>query len=448
MVRYDATLEDSGKLLRIRAAFPAGGPTRLMVDRGAGEFVAAIHVTGDRGERAPQVIEDTIDTPECARGCTLDYVFDAQGAAESFDDVGFAEATRGAIFAPPSTWLFHPEDPPIRARFELRFTAGKGLDFAWGCFAQGGVFAGSLEDLREPPYAAFGRMSRRALEIGGSRLDVVFVGESTDADKARVLRWITRSAEVLAAYYGRFPTPQATLFVLTGPGAQIGSGSAMGNGGASIIISAGNDATDATFDEDWVLIHEMFHLGFPGLIRRHHWAEEGMATYLEPIARAALGRKTPDAVWVEWLNQMHFGLPRFGEAGLDDTRSWGRTYWGGALFWFMVDRDVREKSGSRRSIRDAMRAVLEDGGNISQRWTIDRLLSTIDRATETDSASRIYREHALRRGDVDLDKLFLELGVRTDGLHAIYDDAAPLAAVRREMVKAPPDRDGGVKGTR
>jgi hypothetical protein len=30
----------------------------------------------------------------------------------------------------------------------------------------------------------------------------------------------------------------------------------------------------------------MVHFGFPSINRRHHWIEEGTATYVEPIARA------------------------------------------------------------------------------------------------------------------------------------------------------------------
>lgn len=34
------------------------------------------------------------------------------------------------------------------------------------------------------------------------------------------------------------------------------------------------------------MTHEMVHLAFPSVPDQHHWIEEGLATYVEPIARA------------------------------------------------------------------------------------------------------------------------------------------------------------------
>ena len=37
------------------------------------------------------------------------------------------------------------------------------------------------------------------------------------------------------------------------------------------------------------MTHEMVHLAFPSVAREHHWIEEGITTYVEPIARAETG---------------------------------------------------------------------------------------------------------------------------------------------------------------
>jgi hypothetical protein len=41
------------------------------------------------------------------------------------------------------------------------------------------------------------------------------------------------------------------------------------------------------------------------------------------------------------------GEPGPGDGGLDDTDSWGRTYWGGALFCLLADVRFRERTGNR-----------------------------------------------------------------------------------------------------
>ena len=38
-----------------------------------------------------------------------------------------------------------------------------------------------------------------------------------------------------------------------------------------------------------MLVHELVHHGMPNLADEHHWMEEGLATYVEPIARAQAG---------------------------------------------------------------------------------------------------------------------------------------------------------------
>jgi hypothetical protein len=55
----------------------------------------------------------------------------------------------------------------------------------------------------------------------------------------------------------------------------------------------------------------------------HHWMEEGMATYIEPIARAEIGRMSPERVWGDFVRHMPQGLPQAGDQGLDHTSTWG-----------------------------------------------------------------------------------------------------------------------------
>jgi hypothetical protein len=53
-------------------------------------------------------------------------------------------------------------------------------------------------------------------------------------------------------------------------------------------ITVGQHVTQADLDDDWVLTHEMIHFGFPSVEERHHWIEEGIATYVEPIPEPRL----------------------------------------------------------------------------------------------------------------------------------------------------------------
>jgi hypothetical protein len=75
--------------------------------------------------------------------------------------------------------------------------------------------------------------------------------------------------------------------------------------------------------------------------RDQNWMEECLATYVEPIASAQAGQLPVRQVWADTILGMSQGQPKQGDLGLDQTRSWGRTYWGGAMFCLVADVEMR-----------------------------------------------------------------------------------------------------------
>ena len=152
--------------------------------------------------------------------------------------------------------------------------------------------------------------------------------------------------------------------------------------GAFTRISVGQATTQKQLDDDWMMTHEFIHMAFPDVSAEsddHHWMEEGMATYIEPIARAQIGRMTPERVWGDFVRDMPQGLPQAGDQGLDRTPTWGRTYWGGALFWLLADVRIREATQNQKGPADAMRGILDAGGNITEDWTVERVVEVGDK---------------------------------------------------------------------
>ena len=163
--------------------------------------------------------------------------------------------------------------------------------------------------------------------------------------------------------------------------------------------------------------------------------EEGLATYVEPIARARAGELSPEKVWRDLVRGLPQGLPRQGDEGLDRTHTWGRTYWGGALFWLLADVEIRERTGNRFGLEHALRAVVAQGGSIAERWALQRALEAGDRATGTKVLQELDAKMASEAVDVDLDSLFRRLGVRLRGETVEFDDRAPLAPIRRAIIE-------------
>ncbi len=74
------------------------------------------------------------------------------------------------------------------------------------------------------------------------------------------------------------------------PGRGVRSGKAWAYRGAALRIVLGEHSTVADLERDRVLVHEMRHLAFPSVPKRHHWIEEGPASCVESIARVQAGQ--------------------------------------------------------------------------------------------------------------------------------------------------------------
>ena len=273
------------------------------------------------------------------------------------------------------------------------------------------------------------------IDVPGGRIDVTIARRSGTPSDAVLLSWVEKAGRAIAAYYGGYPVDRVALTIQAGGPGRIGEGRTMGERGeASIRIVVGAATTPEDLSSNWELVHEMVHLAFPSM-SGHAWIEEGIATYVEPLVRARANLAPADDIW-RWLV---WGLPRGLEGiegrGLDDTRSWNATYWGGALFCFLADVQIRQRTGNRKSLDDALRGIVRDGGDVRVSWPIERALQAGDRATGVPVLEELYAKMARQTMPVDLPGLFRQLGVSSSGDRSggrvTYDDTAPLAAIRR-----------------
>ena len=283
-----------------------------------------------------------------------------------------------------------------------------------------------------------------AVNVCDSAIDVRFEGEPASLTRTDLLNWVRRAGEAVCTYYGRFPVPHVTLDVRVRGGAGVHGGTTYPDGGGYISISLGKETPAAQLNDDWMLTHEMIHLAFPSMAERHHWIEEGISVYVEPIARVQAGQLTAGRMWHDVVRDLAQGEPEAGDKGLDHTPTWGRTYWGGAMFCLLADVRIRQQTGNRKGLQDALRGILAASGNISQDWEIERALATGDKATGTTVLVGLYHEMRDQPDPVDLAALWKELGIRLErnGLIA-FDPAAPLAAVRTAITQAEPATQPG-----
>ena len=275
------------------------------------------------------------------------------------------------------------------------------------------------------------------LRIGGATIDVSLdPAPSADLHKL-VLDWIATAARAITTYYAKFPVPHVAIAVHFHDGEGVNSGRAFGWEHAHISIAVGRSTTAADFADDWTITHEMVHLAFPSVPENHHWIEEGLATYVEPIARVRAGDLLPQKVWGDMVDAMAQGLPKSGDRGLDFTHTWGRTYWGGALYCLLADIEIRKRTGNRFGLENAMRGILKSGGSIEVEWPLARALKVADQAVGVPVLEELYDRMKATPVSPDLDQLWKDLGIERRGKTVVFDDSAPLAAVRRAITESP-----------
>jgi hypothetical protein len=275
------------------------------------------------------------------------------------------------------------------------------------------------------------------IRVHRAAITVLYAGDTALLGRAGLLDWIRRSASIVSAYYGEFPTTPVTITITGVAGDRVMNGQTFGQPHARIGITVGSGVTASRLQGDWILVHEMIHLAAPQLDDSQNWLAEGLATYVEGIARVQAGNLSAADLWGEYVNDMPQGLPEPGDRGLDHTPTWARTYWGGALFCLVADVHIRDQTGNRFGLQDALRAVERDGGGMQALWSAERVFATGDRATGTRVLADLYGTMRDQPAAPDLVALWADLGILPGAKSARFDETARLAPVRR-AITAPP----------
>src|SRR6202021_137520 len=267
--------------------------------------------------------------------------------------------------------------------------------------------------------------------VGSSRIDVHIEGGPMQLSNEELMQWVRIASDSVSTYYGRFPVRDVALGISPTDGRGVRGGRTFGaKEGGRISIHVGKETTVRGLNSDWMLTHEMVHLSFPSMADEHHWIEEGIATYVEPIARVRAKHMDAHEMWFELVRDLHQGLPQSGDEGLDNTHTWGRTYWGGALFCFLADIEIHKQTNNHKGLDDALRGILNAGGDIRYDWPIEKALTVGDQATGVSVLLPLYQKMKNQPYRVDLDALWKELGVERDGDTVKFIDSAPFAKTR------------------
>ena len=437
---YAVRFDGASGTLAVEVRFDASAGAAFYVDRGADDFVLDAVAAPDRDGAAFERVARhgrAFEARACGAGaCRMRYRFDLRAAARELDDLDTATEEAGIYEAPPSTWLLAPTAPPPQATLRFRVATTEPDRFVTGVFPSKnapGAWDLSLDDLWTAPYTAFGRMRVREVAAPGGTIEVAIAPGTLAVTDDQLIRWTNDSARAVSGYFGRFPMPHAAVLLVPGRGPWVGSGKTLAGGGGAIYMRLGETAKWSSYHEDWVLVHEMTHLAFPTAPQGSQWAEEGLATYVEPFARVRVGLLSEEEAWRGLVEGLPNGQPAPGDRGLDHTPTWGRTYWGGALFYFVADVEIRERTQNRFGLEDALRGILAAGGNDAVRWPLETIFATGDKAVGVPVLTELHAKMGAAPYRVDVAALLASLGVDASGPRVRFDPKAPHADIRRAM---------------
>jgi hypothetical protein len=384
--------------------------------------------------------------PACQRRCTLRYRIDlGELATACGEEVDCARRVGDATLSPALAWLAYPS-PKTDVPVSVHVRTPPGTQFASGMHAvddSGRSFAFRSYDLDEGSFSAFGSMRSYRVDVTGGagdpspHVDVTVVGKQKyGMTDEHIREWVDDAAHVVTPLFGRFPVDRTTVFVVPAKGeSEVIFGKVLSLAGASVVLVVGDKMQAAARHHDWVLVHELFHLGFPTFRGEGRWLGEGLATYYEPVLRARAGWTTEPEVYRQFARNMPRGMPARGSSGgLAQREDLDSIYWGGALFCFAADVRIREETRGKHSLDDVIRAALARGGDATKVWTVAEVVRLADQVTKTTVLSEMYDRYAARGERIDLDGLFASLGIDRNGATGGLDDQSRLAWVRRQIL--------------
>jgi hypothetical protein len=437
---YRARLEAYGELV-VEGRFDGATDGEFMIYDELARYVRQFEVAQGDAWQAVELSNASWRVP-CSSGCAIRYRFALRDVAQHDEQPDTAFPSGDAVVSPPSTWLLHPVAEARDGLFELTVDPGPHARFVSAFQPVSGGEANHYQApiaiMDDASFAAFGPLEVTELAVGDSTVQLAVAPFGLGLSTAQVEAWVLTSAGAIASYYqGHLPAKRTLVLVIQG-GGQSTRGLTLGGGGPGVLIRAAERITPASTRDDWVVTHELLHANFPDVGPAHSWLSEGLSTYLEPIIRARAGLVSEAKVWRDMIDGMPKGLPEPDDEGLENTRTWGRTYWGGAMFCLLADLELREKTGNRHSLDDVLLAIGKTGDTDEDYWPIERVLEMAERATRTQVLRDLYERLGKKPGTVDLNQLFTRLGVRVQGDSVVFDEHAPLAALRKSIAARRP----------
>jgi hypothetical protein len=260
-----------------------------------------------------------------------------------------------------------------------------------------------------------------SVKRAGSTLDVD-INEAFDAAGTTALRqWLQHIGTALEGVYGHWPrshwrvsvSPTSASSADPIPWAQVHRGP----------VDRVEFHTTATPDaraliENWTGYHELAHLLIPYSGKGSRWFSEGLASYYQNLLQARSGVITEAAMW----QKLHEGFIRGQEQSqfseqtlsqlsstLSENRAFMRVYWSGAWYFLVADTRLRQQSGGKLGLDQALLALNECCAD--QQLSAQQIVAKLDALNRVVVFQPLYRQLQNSRAIPDHRALYRSLGI-------------------------------------
>lgn len=427
----------------------APGRLRVCADMdGAGEYVRDLEqLAGESGPAQPLPRDGSCWLATLDGAPTrLRYRYDLRSLARDQGSVDYAEQLGDSYIFNDETLLLRPDPlprgqkgPPAAITVEFQLPAGVSLTAPYARLPEPGLrFRLDAEQYDGGNYITVGQVASLGLiRLPHTTVDLNVLRWPRRSSDAALRGWIETAVGAVDRFYGALLHDRVHVLLVPVPGSRKPAlfGSVMRRGLASVVLYIGAGCERFDFSEEWVAVHELFHLGNPLTDGKMSWFVEGFTTYYQDVLRGRLGALTPAATWGDlWDGVRRFCQPRDGvslaeeSAWLRRTHRYTRVYWGGACVALLSDLAIREHSRGQVTLDDVLRSLRQQ--SLRSPVEEEEVVAALDRAAGRPLVKALLKE----RRAIAVREALARLGVIPTGDETVeLRDDAPLAGLRRAM---------------
>lgn len=213
-----------------------------------------------------------------------------------------------------------------------------------------------------------------------------WLDDFTDAERARLTRWISGTQAALESLVG---VPQFDVHIYMrrrdGAGEPVPWAHTRRDDRPGVVFHVDASQSLAEFRADWTAPHELSHLVLPHLGDEHSWFAEGFASYMQYQVMHAMGVLSAAEVAERYRERLgsaraayRFPDLPFVQAAprLRAERKYPVMYWGGAAYFLRADARLRSAGSSVVAVSAKYLACCR-----RPEETLDALVAALDRTS-------------------------------------------------------------------